>query len=230
MFKISRYLSWVRIFAIAMNESAQPLAMLLFVMLIGCVLFSTVMFYAEKGTLCEANDRYVRVPATYTNYTNFDQDCVIMEESPYVSIPASFWWCIVTMTTVGYGDEYPFTSVGRFIAIATSLTGILVLAIPITIISTNFNVEYEKLKRKKEVTRARMILFKNHFREKKRGLDAIQGEVEEVVKRACKTMVHDFTELVEVSSREMVVELQELVEIAYKERQRDLKLSTVVKS
>ena len=213
-----------------MRESAQPLAMLLFVMLIGCVLFSTVMFYAEKGTLCVTTNRYVRVPETFTNQSNFEDDCTTMAESPYVSIPASFWWCIVTMTTVGYGDEYPFTSAGRFIAIATSLTGILVLAIPITIISTNFNVEYEKLKRKKEVARARMILFKNHFREKKQGLEAIQDEVEDVVKRACKTMVHDFSELVEVSRREMVVELQQLVEIAYKERQRDLRLSKLVPS
>lgn len=76
--------------------------------------------------------------------------------TPYDSIPASMWWCLITMTTVGYGDMYPITTPGKVIAAATSIIGILFLAIPITVISTNFNEEFDKHKKAQEVARARL--------------------------------------------------------------------------
>ena len=81
------------------------------------------------------------------------------EVSPFQSIPASFWWCIVTLTTVGYGDETPYSGVGKFIAAVASLTGILVVAIPVSVISTNFNAEFLKLQRQRDQVRARMGLL-----------------------------------------------------------------------
>ena len=63
------------------------------------------------------------------------------------------------ITTVGYGDVYPVTLPGKIVAMLTSLCGILVLAIPITVISTNFNEEYDKLRKQKEIIKARMLLL-----------------------------------------------------------------------
>jgi predicted RNA-binding protein with RPS1 domain len=65
---------------------------------------------------------------------------------------------------VGYGDTYPVTAFGRFIAVLASLSGILVVAIPVSIISTNFNSEYNKLVRQREQVKARVLLLKKHFR------------------------------------------------------------------
>ena len=50
----------------------------------------------------------------------------------------------VTMTTVGYGDMYPITIIGRLVAVLTMLAGIVVIALPITLIGSNFVEEYRK--------------------------------------------------------------------------------------
>jgi hypothetical protein len=68
------------------------------------------------------------------------------------SIPRSFWFVIVTCTTVGYGDMFPTTNTGKVIATCSFVGGMLVLALPITIIGTNFSEEYRVVEEKKQVS------------------------------------------------------------------------------
>lgn len=51
------------------------------------------------------------------------------------------YFALVTMTTVGYGDMYPVTSLGQFVACAAMVCGIVVLSVPITVIGANFDEE-----------------------------------------------------------------------------------------
>ena len=59
----------------------------------------------------------------------------------------SLWWALCTLTTVGYGDVYPITAVGRLFASIISIVGIGIIAIPTGIIAAGFtsviNKEHE---------------------------------------------------------------------------------------
>ena len=79
VFKLSRHSNEMKILGIAVRESGRELGVLVFFILLAVLLFSSAVYYAEDG-----------VPGTKLQ-----------------SIPGAFWWSIVTMTTVGYGDEVP---------------------------------------------------------------------------------------------------------------------------
>ncbi len=64
----------------------------------------------------------------------------------YASIPASAWWVIISMTTVGYGDVYPVTIGGRVLGGMCVVSGIVLLALPITFIYHSFVQCYHELK------------------------------------------------------------------------------------
>ena len=57
------------------------------------------------------------------------------EISPFASVPQAFWWFFVTATSVGYGDVFPTTSMGKFIATFAMLMGVLVVAFPVSVFS-----------------------------------------------------------------------------------------------
>ncbi|CAJ0950219.1 unnamed protein product, partial [Mesorhabditis belari] len=108
--KLGRFSSGLQTFGLTLQRSQKQLQMMTIVLLTGVVFFSTMIYFLEK-----------------------DED-----GTPFTSIPAAYWWCIVTMTTVGYGDAVPATTMGKIIASAAIMCGVLVLALPITIIVDNF--------------------------------------------------------------------------------------------
>ncbi|KAK0408271.1 hypothetical protein QR680_003865 [Steinernema hermaphroditum] len=108
--KLGRFSSGLQTFGMTLQRSQKQLQMMTIVLLTGVVFFSTMIYFLEKDE----------------------------ESTPFTSIPAAYWWCIVTMTTVGYGDAVPATTMGKIIASAAIMCGVLVLALPITIIVDNF--------------------------------------------------------------------------------------------
>lgn len=66
------------------------------------------------------------------------------QSSHFTSIPDAFWWAIVTMTTVGYGDMHPITVAGKLVGSACAVTGILCLALPVPVIVSNFMYYYQR--------------------------------------------------------------------------------------
>ena len=62
-----------------------------------------------------------------------------VQPEQFPNVVSSLWWAICTLTTVGYGDVYPVTGVGRFFAAFISLVGIGIIAIPTGIIAAGFS-------------------------------------------------------------------------------------------
>lgn len=65
----------------------------------------------------------------------------------FSSIPAAMWWGMMTLTTVGYGDIYPMTSLGKFCGMVIALMGVGVFALPAAILGSGFVEELQKHKR-----------------------------------------------------------------------------------
>jgi voltage-gated potassium channel len=68
----------------------------------------------------------------------------------FSSIPGSMWWAVVTLTTVGYGDVYPVTTMGKILSSFIALLGIGLFALPAGILSAGMVEEMQKKKEKNE--------------------------------------------------------------------------------
>ncbi len=67
----------------------------------------------------------------------------------FSSIPATLWWSVVTLTSVGYGDMVPITVVGKFMTSIILLLGVAIFALPAGIITGGFLDEMQRIRGKK---------------------------------------------------------------------------------
>jgi len=130
-----------------MTLSGQPLLLLLFFNAMLVVFLGSLVFFCEVEKYSVAAE-YTGINGTGDFPTGVwlrhDKQYEGYEVSPFRSIPYAFWFVCVTMTTVGYGDYTPTTWGGKLVAVFTFYVGIVFLALPIGILSQNFELVYER--------------------------------------------------------------------------------------
>lgn len=67
-----------------------------------------------------------------------------IQPDKFGSIPRALWWAIITLTTIGYGDVYPVTVLGRIVAAFVAICGIGLIAMPTGILASAFSDAMEK--------------------------------------------------------------------------------------
>lgn len=86
-----------------------------------------------------------------------------VQPDKFSSIPAAMWWSAMTVTTVGYGDIYPVTTLGKIIGSFFTFLGVLVLALPSAILATGFIEEKNRISDPVMVQRASAACLIRHF-------------------------------------------------------------------
>lgn len=112
--KITRYVGESNKLVKALRDSRPKIFIFLFAVLIISIIAGTLMYLIEG------------------------------EASGFISIPASVYWCIVTLTTVGFGDIAPVTPLGQFIAAIIMIMGYGIIAVPTGIVSAEFAKSMDK--------------------------------------------------------------------------------------
>jgi len=143
IFKLGRYQEGFTLFYLTFRGSLTTLALGICFLTLGMVIFSSFMFYAEQT--------YAHFDDDEEQWTYNDDTILGGEKSFFQSIPHTFWWCIVTMTTVGYGDTYPISPLGKLVAGITFLGGLAIIAFPIAILGSKFLDLYLEAEAKKEL-------------------------------------------------------------------------------
>jgi hypothetical protein len=134
----------------SISKSIRALYVLVLNLVLGVIIFGALMYFCEQGNWSEEKRAYLRLEGQTFNETSkvWEDD---FNRSPFDSIPACFWWAIVTATTVGYGDMAPTTPAGKAVAGVSMAWSLCVLALPIGVIGNNFSqvwAEYDKEKKK----------------------------------------------------------------------------------
>ncbi|MBP1928955.1 voltage-gated potassium channel [Methanolinea mesophila] len=121
VFKLARYSDAMALFFRVLRREKALMLVLLSVVGFLLVISSSFLYYAEHE----------------------------VQPEDFSSIPETMWWSIATLTTVGYGDVYPITPVGKFFAALTALFGIGLFALPAGILASGFVEEIREGKIKK---------------------------------------------------------------------------------
>ena len=95
------------------------------------------------------------------------------QQNGFDNIPKSIYWAVVTLTTVGYGDVVPITTIGKTIAVFIMLLGYAIIAVPTGIVSAEFTRNRENKNVQQENTNSTIKSIEQKLKEIERKIDKL---------------------------------------------------------
>lgn len=122
VFKFVRYSNTLKLFGKVVKGKKEELIVTVTIMFVLVIITSSFIYLAEHEA----------------------------QPDKFTDIPTSMWWSIVTLTTVGYGDVFPVTPMGKIFAAMIAILGIGMFALPTGILGASFVEEIDKMKAKEK--------------------------------------------------------------------------------
>jgi voltage-gated potassium channel len=122
LFKLMRYSHSLTLFGNVVKNKREELLITAAIMFVLIIITSSFIYFAEHEA----------------------------QPDKFTDIPSSMWWAIVTLTTVGYGDIFPITPLGKVFAGIIAVLGIGMFALPTGILGASFVEEIDKIKNEKK--------------------------------------------------------------------------------
>jgi voltage-gated potassium channel len=123
MAKLGRYSSSLRLFGQVFKNKKEELIVTMMVMMMMIIMSASFMYFAENEA----------------------------QPDKFPDIPSTVWWAVMTLTTVGYGDVFPITPLGKCLTMAIAILGIGMFALPVGIFGAGFVEEIQKQKASKTI-------------------------------------------------------------------------------
>src|SRR5262245_1537857 len=121
--KLGRYSSSVQLFGRVFRNKKEELVVTMVMMLLLIMMSASFMYFAENEA----------------------------QPDKFSDIPSTVWWAVMTLTTVGYGDIFPITPLGRVLTMLIAILGIGMFALPVGIFGAGFVEEIQKQKAEKVI-------------------------------------------------------------------------------
>lgn len=125
LYRISKYSRALNMIKSAVRYTREELIISYAFLLFAMLIASSIIYYLEHAAQPEA----------------------------FSSIPASMWWGVVTMTTLGYGDVYPVTALGKVFGGFIAILGVALFSLPTGILASGFIEQINETKRKEKANR-----------------------------------------------------------------------------
>jgi len=134
VFKPFRYnntiLLTIEVMYVSVRRSQHALLAIGFFVVMILTIFSTLLYFAERGSWDPILDTFVNAEGDPTQFS---------------SIPAAGWFVLVTITTVGYGEITPRSFLGRLITLPILVCGLLLITLPSFVLGREFSIVWEQM-------------------------------------------------------------------------------------